>query len=155
MHATTGTHKNLRKRGESPTHGHGDSVTQRLTHEGSCQLTNLPMRGVEDSPTHRCGKFSLKIQNRLPELSIGGVDFLLRISPRIRSQNRNGSKVCERDLCLTDFCKNIGKYGWLPSLFLGLFQYKHVYCVPLLSPLCRIIYVYATMSATPSKKRTL
>ncbi len=37
-----------------------------------------------------------------------GVVFQIWISPRIRSQNRNGSNGTVRDPCRTDFCKNIG-----------------------------------------------
>ena len=36
-----------------------------------------------------------------------GVDFRLRISPRIQSQNRKGLSMCVRDLCLTDIYKKI------------------------------------------------
>ncbi len=43
--------------------------------------------------------------------------FRLRISPRIRSQNRNGSKCSARDLCRTDLCKNLGKSASLPCPF--------------------------------------
>ncbi len=37
--------------------------------------------------------------------------------PRIRSQNRNGSKGSVRDLWLTNFCKNPRKYASLPCPF--------------------------------------
>ncbi len=40
-----------------------------------------------------------------------GVDFRLRISPRIRSQNRNCSKASVRDLCRPELSENIGKFG--------------------------------------------
>ncbi len=46
-----------------------------------------------------------------------GVVFRLRISPRIRSQNRNGSKCSVRDLCRTDLCKNPRKSASLPCPF--------------------------------------
>jgi hypothetical protein len=46
-----------------------------------------------------------------------GFAFLLQKSPRIRTQNRNGSKGCVRDLCRTDVCKNIRKPGSLPCPF--------------------------------------
>jgi hypothetical protein len=38
-----------------------------------------------------------------------GVDFRMRISPRIRTQNRNGLKGSVRDLGQSDLCKNIEK----------------------------------------------
>jgi hypothetical protein len=38
-----------------------------------------------------------------------GVDFRVRISPRIRSQNRNGLKGSVRDLGQSDLCKNMEK----------------------------------------------
>jgi hypothetical protein len=46
-----------------------------------------------------------------------GVVFRLRISPRIRSQNRNGSKRSEMDLCRTGLCKNPRKSPSLPCPF--------------------------------------
>ncbi len=46
-----------------------------------------------------------------------GVIFRLRISPRIRSRNRNGSKCSVRDLCRTDLRKNPRKPVSLPSPF--------------------------------------
>ncbi len=46
-----------------------------------------------------------------------GVDFRIGISPRIRSQNRNGLKGSVRDLGQSDLCKNIEKTGSLPCPF--------------------------------------
>ncbi len=46
-----------------------------------------------------------------------GVDFRIRISPRIRSQNRKGLKGSVRDLDQSDLCKNIEKTGSLPCSF--------------------------------------
>ncbi len=46
-----------------------------------------------------------------------GVSFRIRISPRIRSQNRHGLKSSVRDLGQSDLCKNIGKTGSLPCPF--------------------------------------
>jgi hypothetical protein len=54
---------------------------------------------------------------RLPDSMSQGVDFRLRISPRIRNQNLNGWKGSIRDLYQTDLCKNIGKTGSLPCPF--------------------------------------
>ncbi len=42
------------------------------------------------------------------------VGVRIRISPRIRSQNRNGLKGSVRDLGHSDLCKNIEKTGSLP-----------------------------------------
>ncbi len=50
---------------------------------------------------------------RLPRLAESGVVFRLRISPRIRSQNRNGSKRSVSDLCRTILCKNPRKFASL------------------------------------------
>jgi hypothetical protein len=58
---------------------------------------------------------------RLPDSASRGVVFRLRISPRIRSQNRNGSKCSVRDLCRTDLCKNPRKSASLPCPFNGAF----------------------------------
>jgi hypothetical protein len=113
--------------GESTTRRHGESATLQLTDAGSQRLSDSPIRGVNfkkfnsrfpdspirgaavDSPTHRYGS------RRLPDSSSRGVDFRLRMSPQIRSQNRNGSKDSVRDLCRTDSCKKIEK-----SLFIAM-----------------------------------
>jgi hypothetical protein len=44
---------------------------------------------------------------RLPDSPSLGVVFRLRISPRIRSQNRNSLICSVRDLCRTDLWKNL------------------------------------------------
>ncbi len=44
-----------------------------------------------------------------PDSPMRGVDFRIRISPRIRSQNWNGLKGGVRDLGQSDLCKNIEK----------------------------------------------
>jgi len=54
---------------------------------------------------------------RLPDSASRGVVFRLRISPRIRSQNRNGSKCSVRNLGRTDLCKNPRKSASLPCPF--------------------------------------
>ncbi len=54
---------------------------------------------------------------RLPDSASQGVVFRLRISPLIRSPNRNGSNFSERNLCRTDFCKNPRKSASLPCPF--------------------------------------
>ncbi len=53
----------------------------------------------------------------LAELASRGVVFWLRISLRIRSQNRNGAKRCVRDLCRTGLCKIPRKSASLPCPF--------------------------------------
>jgi hypothetical protein len=57
-----------------------------------------------DSPTQRVGEL--------------GFVFRLRISSRIRSQNRNGSKCSVRVLCRTDLCKNPRKSASLPCPYI-------------------------------------
>jgi hypothetical protein len=92
------------------------------------QLHESPIRGVGDSPYHQCGEsttlrltdtgsFLLKFNSQLPDSPMQGVDFWLWISPRIRSQNRGGSKGSVRDLCWPELCENIGKFGSLPCRF--------------------------------------
>ncbi len=54
---------------------------------------------------------------RLSDSASRGVVFRLRISPRIRIPNRNGSKFSVRNLCRTDFCKNPRKSAPLPCPF--------------------------------------
>ncbi len=54
---------------------------------------------------------------RLPDSPIRGVVFRIQISPRVRSQNLNGSKSSVRDLGQSDLCKNLGKFGSLPCPF--------------------------------------
>jgi hypothetical protein len=69
------------------------------------------MQRVVDSPYRESESRRLRVS-----LS-RGVVFRIGISPRIRSQNRNGSKCSVRDLCRTDLCKNLGKSGSFPCLF--------------------------------------
>jgi hypothetical protein len=57
---------------DSPTRRYGESATPRLANAGSRRLLDSPIRGV---------------------------NFILQISPRIRSQNRNSSKASVQDLC--------------------------------------------------------
>jgi hypothetical protein len=52
-----------------------------------------------------------------PRLTDAVSRFRIWISPRIRSQNRNGLKGNVRDLGKSDLCKNIGKTGSLPCPF--------------------------------------
>jgi hypothetical protein len=115
---------------ESPYRWYAESATFRLNDTGSRWLTVSLVRGVDDSPYHRYGEFSLKKFNsrlsvsvmrgvadsayqwcgelatprisdagsrQLPVSVIVGVVFWIRISPRIRSQNRNGPKGSVRD----------------------------------------------------------
>ncbi len=57
---------------------------------------------------------------RLSDSPSRGVVFRLRISPRIRSQKRNGSKDTVRDLWGSNFCKNPRKSASLPCPFKSL-----------------------------------
>jgi hypothetical protein len=80
------------------------------------------MRGVVDSAYQWWGESSTpriveSESRRLPVSLSRGVVFRLWISPRIRSQNRNGSKCSVRDLCRTDLCKNLGNSGSFPCPF--------------------------------------
>jgi hypothetical protein len=63
-----------------------------------------------------------------------GVVFRIRISPRIRSQKRNGSKGSVRDLWGTNFCKNPRKSAWSPCPFntAHSIQYCHFTCISIL-----------------------
>ncbi len=78
----------LRIRGESGSRWLSDSASRRVDNSPTRQVgesvfesvkENLASRGVGDFPTRRV--------------------FRLRISPRIRSQNRNGLKCTEKELC--------------------------------------------------------
>ena len=70
----------------------------------------LLMTWTADSPTRRYGESATPRladagSRRLPDSPIRGVDFRLRISPRIRSQNRNSSKASVRDLFFWVNCR--------------------------------------------------
>ncbi len=72
-----------------------------------------------DSLTRRVGELSTprlaeSESQRLPDSLSRGVVFRLRISPRIRSQKRNGSKGSVRDPWGPNFCKNPRKSASLP-----------------------------------------
>ncbi len=74
------------------------------------------------SPLHylsSCSDFGFEFAEipPLPDSPIWGVVFRLRISPRIRRQNRNDSKCSVRDLCRTGLCKNLRKSASLPCPF--------------------------------------
>ncbi len=104
-------------------HRYGESPTPRISNMQSRQLSALLIHEGGDSPHHRygekrCEKNGYSRQScRLPDSPMRGVDFWIWISPRIRSQNRNGLKGSVRDLGLSDLCKNIGKTGSLPCPF--------------------------------------
>jgi hypothetical protein len=83
---------------DSPTRRVRELSTPWLAKSESQQLPDSPSRQVRNSPTPR-------------------VVFWLWISPRIRSQNRNGSKGNVRDLWGTSFCKNPRKSASLPCPF--------------------------------------
>jgi len=79
-------------------HWRGESATPRVGESATPRLAESESRQLPDSPSRR-------------------VVFRLRISPRIRSQNRNCSKCSVRDQCRTDFCKNTSKSASLPCPF--------------------------------------
>ncbi len=79
-----------RRVGESSTRRVGESATPRLAESESRRLADLPSRGAV---------------------------FRLRISPRIQSQKRNGSKDNVRYLWGPNFCKNRRKSASLPCPF--------------------------------------
>jgi hypothetical protein len=86
------------------------------------RLPDSPSRGVVDSPTCRVvesatPRLAESESRRLPDSASRGVVFRLRISPRIRSQKRNGSEGSVRDLWGPNFCKNPRKSASLPCPF--------------------------------------
>jgi hypothetical protein len=64
--------------------------------------------------------FLMSKSRRLPDSPSLGVVFRLRISPRMRSQNRNSLKCSVKDLCRTDLCKNLQKPSKLYSTRINL-----------------------------------
>jgi hypothetical protein len=148
--------------GDSPYHRYAESSTPRLNDTGSRQLSvstirgvgdsptqrsTLLIRGVDDSPYHRYGKFSFKkFKSRLSVSVMRGVVdsayplnwwvvFFIWISPRIRSQNQNSTKCSVRDLCQTNLCKKLGKFGSLPCPFKFNFK-QYTYTRPAESVQC-------------------
>ena len=67
---------------------------------------------------------------RLPDSSIRGVVFRIRISPRIRSQNQNSSKCSVRDLGQSDLCRQTDRQTerqtskYLPVLYCSFLLYS-------------------------------
>jgi len=111
---------------DSPTRWVGELATPRLAESGSRRLSDSPSFSFKhskaDSPTRRVGESATP---RLADSLSRGVIFRLRISPRIRSQKRNGSKDSVRDLWGTNFCKNPRKSASLPCPFnLGNYTYN-------------------------------
>ncbi len=91
------------------------------------RLLDSPNRGVDDSPTRRVGKLATprlaeSESCRLPDSPSRGVVFRLRISLRIRSLKRNGSKGSVRDLWGPNFFKNPRKSASLPCPFNNCIQ---------------------------------
>ncbi len=114
---------------DSPYHRYSEFSFKKF----NSRLSVLVMRGVVDSSYCWVGESpTLRVvdteSRRLPVSLSRGIIFRIGISPRIRSQNRNGSKCSVRDLCRTDLCKNLGKFGSLPCLFkiFGFLQVQHV-----------------------------
>jgi hypothetical protein len=111
---------------DSPTRRVGELATPRLAESGSRRLSDSPSFSIKhskaDSPPRRVGesltpRLAESETRRLLDLVCRGVVFRLRISPRIRSQKRNGSKGSVRDLWGPNFCKNPRKSASLPCPF--------------------------------------
>ncbi len=88
---------------DSPYHRYSEFSFKKF----NSRLSVSVMWGVVDSAYQWCGEsLTPRIieseSRRLPVLLSRGVVLRIRISPRIRSQNRNGSKCSVRDLCRTD-----------------------------------------------------
>jgi hypothetical protein len=82
--------------------------------------TTKSMEESEESGEQCTVVFALivtKLSRRVADSPSRGVVFRLRKSPRIRSQNRNGSKGSVRDLWGNNFCKNPRKSATLPCPF--------------------------------------
>ncbi len=111
---------------DSPTRRVGELATPWLAESWSRRLYDPPSfsfkHSKDDSPTSQVGESATprlaesESQGFPDSPSWGGV-FRLRISPRIRSQKRNGSKVSVRDLWGPNFCKNPRKSASLPCPF--------------------------------------
>jgi hypothetical protein len=100
---------------DSPTRRVGESAFECLNESSASRRVGDSLtRLVGKSLTPRVGKSESR---RLPGSASRGVVFRLRSSPRIRSQNRNGSKCTVKDLCRTDLCKNPRKSASLPCPF--------------------------------------
>ncbi len=127
---------------DSPSRGVSDSLISRVGESPTLRLTEFffwtfksrlpdspsrwvvdsPTRRVVDSPTRRVRESAtprlvVSESRRLADSPSRGVVFRLRISPRIRSQKRNGSKDSVRDLWGPNFCKNPRKSVSLPCPF--------------------------------------
>jgi hypothetical protein len=103
---------------DSPYHRYSEFSLQKF----NSRLSVSVMRGVVDSPYRWVGESPtpriVDTESRWLPVSLSrGVVFRIRISPRIRSQNQNGSKCSLRDLCRTDLFKNLGKSGSFPCPF--------------------------------------
>jgi hypothetical protein len=99
---------------QKPTPRLGESVSHRLPHSSSRRVNDSPTRRVRECTTPRLAESESR---RLPDSPSRGVVFRLRISPWIRSQKRNGSKVSVRDLWGPNICKNPRKSVSLPCPF--------------------------------------
>jgi hypothetical protein len=83
--------------------------------------------------------FIYRQSGRLPDSASRRYVFRLRISPRIRSQNRNGSMCIVRDICQTYLCKNPRKSASLPCPFKGTQTWNTLFCRnwnPMVSKAC-------------------
>ncbi len=89
-----------------------ESATPHISDVGSRGLRVSVMRGVGDSPYHW---YAESVTPRI--VDSGRVVFQIRMSLRIRSKNRSGSKCSVRDSWGTNFCKNPRKSTSLPCPF--------------------------------------
>jgi hypothetical protein len=78
----------------------GDGVASK--DQESVQIANSPTRRYGKSATPRLADAGSR---RLPDSPIRGVDFRLRISPRIRSQNRDSLKASVWDYADLNYAK--------------------------------------------------
>ena len=74
-------------------------------------------------------------------VSIGILVFRLRISLRIRSPNRNGSKFSVRNLCRTDICKNPRKSASLPCPYIDCLSCSNL-AEEIIEDVMLIIFIY-------------
>ena len=90
---------------------------------------------------------------RLPDSSIRGVVFRIRISPRIRSQNQNSSKCSVRDLGQSDLCSISSLPCSLSSLPCSLSSLPCSICslcCSLFSLHCSLCSLYCSLSTVSS-----
>ncbi len=103
---------------DSPSRGVNNSPTRRVGELATPRLTESGSRRLSDSPSFSFKHSKAESESQwLPDSPSRRVVFGLRISPRIWSQKRNGSKGSVRDLWGPNFCKNPRKSASLPCPF--------------------------------------